>query len=86
MDGIQGPSRITTSPNVRERAAGGGKQDPRAFQQALDQQPDPQPDQHSEAGRPQESASEAALRRALQRRARIGRNNDGEGRHVDVVA
>ena len=80
MDGVQGPQRIPGSPQITDRNARGSKQQADAFQQAMQQQGEP-PEQ-----KPDESAAQAALRRALQRRARISRNEQGEATHVDVIA
>ena len=79
MNGVNGPSGVLGSSLVHDRKGGRGgpRPDADAFREALQQQgqdPGPEPE------------DQGCMARALQRRAVIGRREDGEAHHVDVVA
>ena len=80
MDGVQGLSRIPGSNQVTERNAGGNKQQADAFARAMQQRGE------AGDGAATEREPEPPLRRGLQPRGRISRNDHGEAMHVDVIA
>jgi len=80
MDGVQGLSRIPGSHQVTERNAGGNQQQADTFRRAMQQ--------HADAGdgTAAEREPDPSMRRRLQPRHRISRNDEGEAMHVDVLA
>lgn len=76
MDGLRGTNRISGPGQAHERRGGQpNQQQADAFRQAME-----------EHGAQPEREHEPPLRRGLQPKPPIGRREDGEGLHVDVVA
>jgi len=76
MDGVTGLSRVFSSNQVQERAAG-GQQQADAFRRAM---------QEHDGGTAAEREPEPPMRRGLQPNPNNGRKQVGEAHHIDVVA
>lgn len=70
MESVRSLAGVVGGVRVQDRNAGGNKADAEAFRKALQQQGSP----------------EKPVRTELQRHPPVGRKNDGNARHVDVVA
>ncbi len=82
MDGVRSLGGVGGPLHVGQRNGGGG-QGGGAFRELLEREARPE----GEAAAAPERRDEAALRSALQRRAAIGRREDGApARHIDVLA
>lgn len=77
MNGVTRTSGVVGSHQVHERQAGGQQQQADAFRRAMQEHGD---------GTAAEREPEKPVRRGLQRHPPIGRKDEGEAHHVDVVA